>query len=62
MATLIQQGGSSIDNNKAISKTNARFAAENSLIVALTLALAFVNTYYIPVEFSSSKVMKAILT
>ena len=59
--TLIQQGCLSIDYNKAISKTNTRFAAENLLIAALTSALEITNTKYILVEFTSNKIKKKIL-
>ena len=59
-AILIQQGGFSIDNTKAISRTNTRFAPENSLIAVLASALEIAHAHYILVEYTSLKLMKEI--
>ena len=57
-AFLVENGGFSIDINKVISKTNARFTAKNALIAVLASGHTIAHLRYIIVENECTKVNK----
>ena len=57
-ALLAYDNSISIDGSKAISKTNNRFTAENSIIASILYVIAVAYSHYIPCEVEDSCVKK----
>ena len=57
-AMVANQCGISIDGSTAIAKTNTRFTAENSIIAAMSLALAIAYANYIPITEEDPSITK----
>ena len=55
---VANQCGISIDGSTAIAKTNTRFTVENSIIAAMSLALAIAYANYIPITEEDPSITK----